>query len=520
MSGLSPPPTVVDRVHPAIPLRNFLTSNLTEQWCFQQLHLSDNGEHFCVAIRSHTAIALSDGSYKDGYGTAAWVLEGENKHGRISGAAIVPGEGVDHSSYRSEVTGLYCIILVITRLFEYHKVEEGTITVGCDGQSALVTVFSKTMPAVTDSCYDLLSNTFTLLSASSLCWVPLHVKGHQDDDLPSEELDRWSLLNIEMDSNAKKMLKRAQALPRHYTIPHEAWSVWLGGVKLTTKTSDHIYDLVHGPAARRYWGRKGNFPDNVLDNIAWDLLRDAHKGIKQATGTFIKKHSSGMCGFGKFMHRWKKHDTPIYPRCDALEDAQHVWLCKGHNSREVWDRSLASLWNWMVSVQTDPDIQHHILGHLCSWWDGSQGPAFIPPGLQNAIDEQNNIGWNRFLEGWLSKAWVLRQQQYFEKSRTHRSGKRWAVALIRKLWLVTWDLWEHHNGVLHEQENALARERSSKTNSKVCDLFQELMGRHILPRDRHLLRLSLSELLKKDQEYKEVWVLQATEVLKAINKNV
>ena len=96
-------------------------------------------------IHSHTAIALSDGSYKNGYGAAAWVLEGDNKHGRISGAAIVPGEGVDHSSYRSEVTGLYCIILIITRLVEYHKVEEGTITVGCDGQSALVTVFSRTI---------------------------------------------------------------------------------------------------------------------------------------------------------------------------------------------------------------------------------------------------------------------------------------------------------------------------------------------------------------------------------------
>jgi hypothetical protein len=101
-----------------------------------------------------------------------------------------------------------------------------------------------------------------------------------------------------MDSNAKKMLKRAQALPRHYTIPHEAWSVWLGGVKLTTKTSDCIYDLVHGPAARRYWGRKGNLSDNMLDNIAWDLLRDAHKGINQATGKFIKNTLRACAGLG------------------------------------------------------------------------------------------------------------------------------------------------------------------------------------------------------------------------------
>jgi hypothetical protein len=113
-------------------------------------------------------------------------------------------------------------------------VQEGSITVGCDGQSALSTIFSKTMPAVTDPCYDLLSATFALLSDSKMCWVPLHVKGHQDDTLPSEELNHWSLLNIEMDANAKKMPKRTKVLPRHYTIPHEAWSVWLGDVKLAT----------------------------------------------------------------------------------------------------------------------------------------------------------------------------------------------------------------------------------------------------------------------------------------------
>ena len=194
--------------------------------------------------------------------------------------------------------------------------------------------------------------------------MPLHAKGHQDDTRPSEELDCWSLLNIEMDANAKKMLKRAMALPRHYTIPHEAWSVWWGDVKLATKTSDRLYDIVHGPCARRYWCKKGNLPDELLDKIAWDIIKDAHKGTKQSTRTFITKHSSGMCRVGKFMHRWKKRDTPTCPRCDAFEDAQHVWLCKGHNSKEVWDMSLDSLRTWMISVQTDPDIQRHILSHL------------------------------------------------------------------------------------------------------------------------------------------------------------
>jgi hypothetical protein len=97
---------VADYVLPVPPFHNFLTSKPDEQWCFQHLLHSDNGEHLCAALQSHTAIALSDGSYKEGYSAAAWALEGENKHGRMSGAAVVSGDDADHSSYRSEITGL------------------------------------------------------------------------------------------------------------------------------------------------------------------------------------------------------------------------------------------------------------------------------------------------------------------------------------------------------------------------------------------------------------------------------
>jgi hypothetical protein len=39
------------------------------------------------------------------------------------------------------------------------------------------------------------------------------------------------------------------------------------------------------------------------------------------------------------------------------------------------------------------------------------------------MDEQNHIGWNHLLEGWISKAWVVKQQWHYEKSKAYRSGK-------------------------------------------------------------------------------------------------
>ncbi len=44
------------------------------------------------ALQNGVAIAVSDGSFKDGCSMAAWVIEGESNIGRLLGKAIVPGE--------------------------------------------------------------------------------------------------------------------------------------------------------------------------------------------------------------------------------------------------------------------------------------------------------------------------------------------------------------------------------------------------------------------------------------------
>ncbi len=73
-------------------------SSFGEKWCVNNVDLSDDGNTIAEAIRNRVAIAVSDGSFKDTYGTAAWVLEGDNTAGRIIGRVISPGTGSDQSA--------------------------------------------------------------------------------------------------------------------------------------------------------------------------------------------------------------------------------------------------------------------------------------------------------------------------------------------------------------------------------------------------------------------------------------
>ncbi len=48
----------------------------TERWCMDHLEMEDQDITIANALKSREAIAVSDGSFKNEYGTAAWVTEG------------------------------------------------------------------------------------------------------------------------------------------------------------------------------------------------------------------------------------------------------------------------------------------------------------------------------------------------------------------------------------------------------------------------------------------------------------
>lgn len=68
------------------------------------------------AICNDTAITLSDGSYKDGFGTAALIIEAEDDKHDIIIVNVVPGNPSDQSSYCSKLAGIYGQITLVNTI--------------------------------------------------------------------------------------------------------------------------------------------------------------------------------------------------------------------------------------------------------------------------------------------------------------------------------------------------------------------------------------------------------------------
>jgi hypothetical protein len=236
---------------------------------------------------------VSDGSYKNTYGTAAWMIGTEERDRLLAGKVICPGGPDDQSSYRSELTVLYAMMTVVFHLCQFYHITEGQVEICCDGASALTTAFDKG-PFLSHYIpdYDLIGAIYALRKSSTIQWSHRHVKGHQDNY--SSDLDIWAQCNVDMDAKAKSFLATTQRSARHYDVEGEPWQVWLQDSKITNNMQAKIYSWVQQEDSLKYWESKQDTADSVK-HVDWSAIGSTMKQLPRSRRVFMSKHVAGMC---------------------------------------------------------------------------------------------------------------------------------------------------------------------------------------------------------------------------------
>jgi hypothetical protein len=160
---------------------------------------------------------------------------------------------------------------------------------------------------------------------------------------------------------------------------------------------------------------------------------------------FCSKHTSGMCGVGKFQKIWKLRETDACPHCGEPEDALHVWQCRSSAVSNLWEHSLEKLRNHLLRLDTDPKIITGIIYYLTSWRTDRCLSPITDNTIKDMLDLQEYIGIRQFFEGWLHVVWERLQDRYYTNINSRRNGKRWLIAVITKLWEIAWDIWDFRN---------------------------------------------------------------------------
>lgn len=94
-------------------LQNELDAREGEQWASIGVIMTAGINEIVRDIESGTAVGVSDGYFKDGFGTVSWILENTSGSQRIMGNVLIPGFQSNQSVYRSEIGGIYGLVMVV-----------------------------------------------------------------------------------------------------------------------------------------------------------------------------------------------------------------------------------------------------------------------------------------------------------------------------------------------------------------------------------------------------------------------
>ena len=434
-----------------------------EQWALNNMQTTVCIDEIVRDIADGKAVGVSDGSFKDEGGTAAWIIENELGTQRIMGVALVPGYGSDQSAYRSEIAGIYAMVVIVEMIKEVWGLTKGGILIGCDGQEALKQSLhiNNRMTVCHQQQFDLLSGIQGYVRASAIEYLPLHIKGHQDTKRKGGNLTRLEILNVEVDWYAKdfwadRYVSSIQMQRKYfaYHLPLGMWKISFMGTRIVNELADCLRESIEGGKAVEYWvHHKKRFSKNSFFQVDWAANKVAMTTVGLARKHWVTKFASGMCGTGRMMKIWNQRLIDNCPRCGmANEDTTHILKCPSASARKVWKQSILSLDEWLVKKKTCPDLRK-LLMHMIRRWRMGLEVTYLATckfeWCEDVYKTQKMIGWKQMMGGCVSLEWAKAQDIYFKWMGMRRTGKRWVVSLIKKLWEISWELWDDRNSVLH-----------------------------------------------------------------------
>ena len=497
------------------------------KWALEDLEIpADNGLEIATAIIQNRGECMSDGSLKNGLGTSAAVFMGTEEDNMYTIKNRVPGATEDQSSYRSELCGILAGVLMVNIIASTHDIQEGTITIGCDNESAIGKAFGTEHTDTGDNSFDIIRVIHHAIKQTHIKWIPKHVPAHQDDD-KTARLDRWGLANVKADKLAEEYwTQQYSAGERHRptptVMPGEGWRISIEGRPLTKNVDRQIYEHTYYDRCMRYWSKKGRILPAMGKFVDWTRYHGAIKLMPRGRRQWVHKHFCGFEGTNYMLEKWQRRTNPMCPRCDQIETHRHIVRCQSNDATQAYRGIHRNFESWLYAT-TSSGIREAILAHLHAYREEEQveeGDTWSPQ-LKQASMMQSALGACAFMEGCLCRHWEPIQKTYLDATYSKKSASRWIKELIIKLWLISWDMWDYRNGLVHDDAQVRTEQLIAQLNADITEKHETGQTNRFLPRiEKRFFRGSLDAILRTTEYQKRTWLHIATRFIERDRQRV
>jgi hypothetical protein len=216
-----------------------------------------------------------------------------------------------------------------------------------------------------------------------------------------------------------------------------------------------------------------------------------------------------------------EHISSECPLCHQEEHQNHVYQCQHPTRKENVKREMIKLLSGLKEIGTNDQLRDIISQAVMGWIDNNKSKHDIhqslAPHITRTIDEQNKIGWDNFLAGFIGKSWTETIRMTSKNSKSGNKYNQWynkAYQLTNQFSINVW---------LSRNEDMYGSTTKSKLTQEAIEYLAEIQALYnqagTLPiMYQYLTQKTSTEWQGCNTMEMRAWLVQARPIIKRVNR--
>ena len=404
-----------------------------------------------------------------------------------TGTILMSGAGPAYgtpSSHRAEGYGMYAGLYFLTTVCQFLSCYPKKIQCACDNQGLITRLNNRDkyqflFPNLTLAPdWDLVEAGISIIRSTSQTKFEFeHVKGHQDDLLPTHQLSLPAKLNITADRKANSYMETYHPMfTRVPMLPHTRVQLQTANGTITSHYAQNIHHQLGKQRLQEYVIERCMLPKDHLHDICWRLYSANlryHKSTVLWNTKYLFDHLPTENTRGKY-------DITINRSCPYCNAPKGKWSHYLQCPLVPWQTDkmlvLQQLRKCLEKQHTAPDIGFTIYYCLHQMFVGAPiDQLMIPFHLKSTVLQQSRIGWLSFVKGLWHRDWSKLQQDYYvvnQLSSHTMTGFSWSRQIMKNVWQSMHALWLTYTTLLHNSTKGNPSIVHKQLQEKIIQLQQ------------------------------------------------
>jgi hypothetical protein len=416
-------------------------------------------------------------------------------------------------SYRRELLGLMVIHLILRSVHKVRPGLTGSVHILSDCLGVLHKVVNLPPYQISTQCShsDILKNIMINGNNLSFTRIFSHVKTHQDNGIKYGSLTHHAQLNCQIDYHAKKAIWETTPDPEAPTrrFPLKPICVFLVKNKLTSDKGERLKFWVQQQQARSYYHNADIIYGPQIDTIDWEMVHTMLCPVPRMFQIWACKQVMDIAPANR-TRPLEQNLCPLCPSCAQVnETCLHILFCNHTGRVDGLMKSIDLLEQWLEEADTDP-VPHECIvkyargrGQLAIT-DICRGMGFQ---YTKMADEQDAIGWRRFMEGMVCRSIRGFQETYTTIEGSNLSPAQWTVGVITKLLEATHGQWLYQCTQIHDRLNGTNATLRKEELQREIESQQEMGMGGLMEEDQYLAEVNLEDLESTAGKRQEYWLV-------------